>query len=422
MSDDLLHFFFSQGEGLFEDDQTLVHLFLGDAERRGEAHDALAATQQDQAALESQVDDAGAEFLGGGLALAVLDELDADHQSDAAHVADGGMARHDLVQGVDHIGAHGGGVFKVLVLDQIDGSEGSGAGERVAAEGVAVGAARPVHDGIAGDAGAHGHAGSNSLGGGEDIGFHVKMLDRPPLAGAAHPALDLVGDEQDIVLIAKFAQGGEEAGGRDDIAALALDGLDQDAGDLVGWDDMTEDLVLDVADDGLTVILPRLPVQDGAVGVGEGGVDDAVHERVKAAVVGGLAGGKSDGAHGATVEGAGEADEVGPPGVVAGEFNGGLDRFGARVGHKGLGFLPEGSDLVQLFCQLDPFLVVEIRRNMNELLGLVLDGLDHLGMAVTGGDDGDASGEVEEAVAVHIPDLGALAVVHDKGDTARVRG
>ncbi len=184
----LLYFFFRQGEGFFEDGKALVHLFLGNAEGRGEAHDALAAAKQDQAAFESQVHDTGTEFIGGRLALAVLDELHADHQPEAAHIADGGMARGDLVQGIDHIGANGGGIFKILVFDQVDGRQGGGAGERVAAEGVAMSAARPVHDGIAGDAGTHGHAGGDALGSGEDVGFHVKMLDGPPFAGTTHAA------------------------------------------------------------------------------------------------------------------------------------------------------------------------------------------------------------------------------------------
>ena len=221
------------------------------------------------------------------------------------------------------------------IFDQVDGRQGGRAGDRVAAEGVAVGAARPVHDGIAGDAGTQGHAGGDALGGGDDIRLDVKVLDGPPLAGAAHAALDLVGDEQDVVLVAQFAQGGEEPGGRDDVAAFALDGLDQDAGHFIGREDVTEDLVLDVADDRLAVILAGLPVQDGTIGIGEGGMDHAIHERIKAAVVGGFAGGEGHRAHGAPVEGAGEADEIGAPAVVAGQLDGGLDRLGAGVGHEG---------------------------------------------------------------------------------------
>ncbi len=142
-------------------------------------------------------------------------------------------------------------------------------------------AARPVHDGIAGDAGAERHAGGDAFGGGDDIRFHIKVLDGPPFAGAAHARLDLVGDEQDIVFIAQFTQGGEEPGRRDDVTAFALDGFNQNAGHFVRRKDMAEDLFLDVADDRLAVILARLPVEDGAVGIREWSVDNAVHQRDK---------------------------------------------------------------------------------------------------------------------------------------------
>ena len=55
-------------------------------------------------------------------------------------------------------------------------------------------------------------------------------------------------------------------------------------------------------------------------------------------------------------------------------------------------------------------------------LGLLLDGFDHLGMAVTGGNDRDAGGKIQEAVAIHIPHLATPPVIHDQRITARVGG
>ena len=123
-----------------------------------------------------------------------------------------------------------------------------------------------------------------------------------------------------------------------------------------------------------------------------------------------LAGRERQRAHGAAVEAAEEADEVRPPGVIAGQLDGRLDRLGARVGHEAdRGFLERG-DLVQLLGQVDPYLVIEVGRDVDELVGLLLDGLHHLGMGVAGGGDGDAGGEVEEAIAVHVQHFGAAAV------------
>ena len=52
-------------------------------------------------------------------------------------------------------------------------------------------------------------------------------------AGAPHPHLDLVHHDQDAVRPAALLQALEEAGGRDDDAAVGLDRLDEDGGDLV---------------------------------------------------------------------------------------------------------------------------------------------------------------------------------------------
>ena len=95
--------------------------------------------------------------------------------------------------------------------------------------------------------------------------------------------------------------------------------------------------------------------------------------------------------------------------------------FGARIGHEAHRIIQERGDLVDLLAQLDPLLVVKIRRDMDEFLGVLLDGLHHLGVSMTGGDDGDAGGKIQKAVAIHIPHLGANAMIHDKGITTRVR-
>jgi hypothetical protein len=56
----------------------------------------------------------------------------------------------------------------------------------------------------------------------------------PPLAGAAHPRLDLVGDEGDVVLV---GEGGDLVGeglAREAVAALALDGFEDEIRDVGG--------------------------------------------------------------------------------------------------------------------------------------------------------------------------------------------
>jgi hypothetical protein len=68
------------------------------------------------------------------------------------------------------------------------------------------------------------------------------------IACPAHTRLDLVGDEQDPELVAQLAEIGHPARSRDDDAAFALDGLDEDRSDLGRLDLMTKQRVAQVID------------------------------------------------------------------------------------------------------------------------------------------------------------------------------
>jgi len=69
-------------------------------------------------------------------------------------------------------------------------------------------------------------------------------------------------------------------------------------------------------------------------------------------------------------------------------------------------------DAVQPLGQVHVVLVRnDLVAGMGEAVELCLDGLDHLGMAMTGVDDRDAAGEVDIAVALDVPDLGILGAV-----------
>jgi hypothetical protein len=57
------------------------------------------------------------------------------------------------------------------------------------------------------------------------------MLEGPHPAGPAVARLDLVGHEQDSVLVAQLAQAAQERDRGREVAALALDGLDEDRRD-----------------------------------------------------------------------------------------------------------------------------------------------------------------------------------------------
>src|SRR3972149_6102606 len=64
---------------------------------------------------------------------------------------------------------------------------------------------------------------------------------RPPAPGAPHPRLDLVGDQQDAVLVADLPEPTQEGGGGGKVAAFALDRLDDDGRHVARRDEATPD-------------------------------------------------------------------------------------------------------------------------------------------------------------------------------------
>ena len=222
--------------------------------------------------------------------------------------------------------AAGRGVVDEAALEQVDRRERGGAGDRVAAVGRAVGARAPGLEQLGpGDHRAERHARGDALGRQQDVRLDAPVLDRPHLAGPAGARLDLVGDQQDPVLVADLAQALEEAVLGDDVAALALDRLDDDRRDLVGRGELVEQDLVEPAQ-----------VLDPAVRR----VEDARQQRPEAGVVLRLRGGQRDRAVGPAVERAEERDDVRPLRRVAGELDRGLDDLGAGVAEVG----PDAAD------------------------------------------------------------------------------
>ena len=85
------------------------------------------------------------------------------------------------------------------------------------------------------------------------------MVDGEPLAGAAPAGHDLVGDEEDAVVVADAAELGEVLRRRDEDAVGADDGLDEHGGDVA----FVGDHVLEVV--GAGDAAAGVGVLDGAV-------------------------------------------------------------------------------------------------------------------------------------------------------------
>ena len=137
----------------------------------------------------------------------------------------------------------------------------------------------------------------------------------------------------------------------------------------------------------------------------------------------GLEAGERKRTHGAAVEGAEERDDVLAAGVVSGELQGALDRLRRRSCRSRSGAGPAWARRREALGQRDHVLVVEVGAgHVDQLAGLLLDGGDDFGMAMAGGVDGDAGGEVEELVAVDVFDANAAAAFGHQGIGAGVSG
>ena len=102
---------------------------------------------------------------------------------------------------------------------------------------------RRVHDlGAAGDRGQRQPAG-DALGGRDQVGHDALVVAGEPVAGAAKPVWISSATNTAPLSRHHSASAGRKPGSRDDEAALALDRLDHEAGDVVG-----ADLLLDQVD------------------------------------------------------------------------------------------------------------------------------------------------------------------------------
>ncbi len=202
------------------------------------------------------------------------------------------------------------------VADLAQGGARHRAGQRVAAEGRAVGPQRERRgDLLAGQHGPDGYAASERFGYRHHVGCHVVPLVGEQPTGASHPALDLVEHQQRLVPVAQAPQVGQEARRRGGDAAFPLHRLDEHG-----------------------ACLRRDQLLDG-VEVVERAVAEAGRQRLEALVVLGLGGGRHGG-QGASVERTLEADDLPFVGrmtqarVLAHQLDRRLIGLGARVAEE----------------------------------------------------------------------------------------
>ncbi len=172
------------------------------------------------------------EFRVVGERVAIGDELDAEHQTLPAHL---GNYLEVVLQIAETIHQLSAARVDILphALDLLEGREHGRAGERVAAVGVEVEEA--VH-GI-GNAGpcrdrTHGETASDALGHHHDVRGLIPFLASKPRAGAAESGLNLVGDQEAAIGVDELDQLVVVPPRALDHAAVALDRLDPQSGEV----------------------------------------------------------------------------------------------------------------------------------------------------------------------------------------------
>lgn len=358
------------GQGLLDDADTVHELGLGDAQRRGEADDVLVGgLGEETLVLEQEAQLPGSAAVG----LALVND-NGVQQTAATGKGEGGVL--DLGDGGAELLTEDGGLLdKVLLLDDLEGSDGDSASEGVTTVGGAVLTGLDAeHDVVVGK---DGRDGVNTTGQGltekENIGLDIVVVNAEQLACAGKTGLDLVGDHEDVVLLAELRDLLEVSLVGNHDTSFTLDGLDQEGGDVLAV--VLED-VLEVLD---------VVVADGAAGLGVDGTD--VGEVGAEANAGIGVGGHGDDTDSTSVEvlRAGKNNSlvlwdallhVAP---LAGELDGGLDGLGTGVHGEDL---VEAKILGDVLGILAKDIVVEGAGAETELLGLVTEGLDDLGVGV----------------------------------------
>src|SRR5271170_3028734 len=113
-------------DALLEDVEGDVSLLLVDDERGAETDAGLAATEDEEAALEGELDDLVAHGSGGGAGFLIFNDLEADHQAAAADFTNGEVFCDPRTQALEHLFADSRCVFNALTLDDVHRGERGG--------------------------------------------------------------------------------------------------------------------------------------------------------------------------------------------------------------------------------------------------------------------------------------------------------
>ena len=240
------------------------------------------------------------------------------------------------------------------------------------------------------------------------------MLYRKERSRAPHARLDLVGNKQNAVFVAELTKLRKKQGSRDPMAAFTLDGLNDHRRYFRGIHQARKQ----VATPRFDAVHPaggRVEVVCTIAAIAVRHVDDAGQMRAETSSLNDLAGGYAHRPVRPAMKRPVERNDVRSFRMKAGKLQRCFHRFSARVAQVYTPGLCAGRNGRQAAAQRRIGCIVEVRAaDMQQLGGLLLDGLHHLGMAVPRKGDRDAGHEVQKAVSVNVLYLHACSAAYDE--------
>ena len=233
------------------------------------------------------------------------------------------------------------------------------------------------------------------------------MLGREHRAGTSEAGLHFVGDEKNAVPLAGLLQNREEFARRRDETAFAKHGFDDDGGDSFGRHHALESILEVMRAENIACgILQRIRATIAV------GIRDAVNVRGKGFEAGFVRmrfAGQRHSQHRSAMKRVFEADDRRTPRIGAGDFHGVFDGFGAAVHENRLSWRTRRGRANSVFPRAQYiFRRGDAEAGMDECVELFANGRNHARRAMARIHDADASGEVEEAIAVHVFEHGAF--------------
>src|SRR5579864_7863022 len=274
----------------------------------------------------------------------------------------------------------------------------------------------PVHNFRLAQRDAQRHAGCDPLRHANHVRMHSAVLDRPPLSAASCPALHFISDQQDPVLVANLPQLLQEDRRRWYVTAFALHWLDENCRNFLGRNRSLENFIFNKSRARQRVLLAL------AVDVGKKNVRHSRHQRREAAALLRLGRGQRQRSHGSPMEGAKKRDHLLPACVIARQLERALNRLRTRVPVVNAMRPRHRRNFRQPLGQRDQAFIIKIRaRHVDQFARLLLNGSNHVGMAMAGGSDSDAGRKIEKLVAIHIGDEDSASLLCDKRIRAGIR-